>query len=97
MTFAGVVVIFFLNIVEMDLAISLEHQWAWRNLTLWQTKGDGIDYLLMRFQLWSMFEYSRVVLLSRGSSIRQCLVLLNQGYFGTSQCNLLDSMLRLNV
>ena len=43
-----------------------------------------------------MSEDSRVKILLRGSSGRVCLVVLNQGYCGSSQCNLPDRMLWLD-
>ena len=47
----------------------------------------------MRFQFWSMSEDSRVEILLRGSSVRVCLVVLNQGCCGSGQYNLPDRML----
>ena len=44
-----------------------------------------------------MSEASRVGILLRGSSVRVYLVVLNQGYFGSGQCNLPDKMLRLDA
>ena len=49
----------------------------------------------MRFQFWSMSENSRVGILLRSSSVRVCLVALNQGCCGSLQYNLPDRMLRL--
>ena len=43
-----------------------------------RTKADGIDYLSMRFQFWSISENSRVEILLRSSSVRICLVVLNR-------------------
>ena len=60
-------------------------------------KPYGIDYLLMRFQFWSMSEDSRVRILFRGSSVRVCLVVSNQGCCGSGQYNLPDRMLRLDA
>ena len=57
-------------------------------------KVDGIDYLTMRFQFWSMSEDSRVGILSRGSSVRVCLVVLQQGCCCSGHYNLPDRMLR---
>ena len=51
----------------------------------------------MRFQFWSMSEDSRVGILLRGSSVRVCLVVLNQGCCGSGQYNLPDRMLRLDA
>ena len=51
----------------------------------------------MRFQFWSMSEDSRVEILLRGSSVRVCLVVLNQGCCGSGQYNLPDRMLRLDA
>ena len=51
----------------------------------------------MRFQSWSMCDDSRVGILLRGSSVRECLVVLNQGCCGSSQYNLTDMMLRLDA
>ena len=51
----------------------------------------------MRFQFWSMSEDSRVGILSRGSSVRACLVVLNQGCCSSGQHNLPDRMLRLDA
>ena len=47
----------------------------------------------MRFQFWSKLEDSRVGILLRGSSVRVCLVVLNQGCCGSGQYNLPDRML----
>ena len=43
----------------------------------------------MRFPFWSLSEDSRVRILLRGSSVRVCLVALNQGCCDSSQYNLL--------
>ena len=43
----------------------------------------------MRFPFWSISEDSRVRILLRGSSVRVCLVVLNQGCCDSSQYNLL--------
>ena len=51
----------------------------------------------MRFQFWSMSEDSRVGTLLKGSSVRVCLVVLNQGCCGSSQYNLPDKMLQLGA
>ena len=51
----------------------------------------------MRFQFWSMSEDSRVGVLLRGSSVRVCLVVLNQGCCGSGQYKLPDMMLRLDA
>ena len=51
----------------------------------------------MGFQFWNMFEDSRVQILLRGSSVRVCLVVLNQGCCGSGQYNLPDRMLRLDA
>ena len=67
------------------------------NLKLWRTKADGTDYLSMRFQFWSMSENSRVRTILTGSSVRVCLVVLNQGCCGFGQYNLPDRMLRLDL
>ena len=48
----------------------------------------------MRFQFWNMSEDSRIGILLRGSSARVCLVVLNQGCCGSSQCNITNRMLR---
>ena len=93
----GVVIAVFLSIEEMDSVLSLQDQWAWGNLKLQRTKADGIDYLSMRFQFWSMSKDSRVGILLRGSSVRVCLVVLNQGCCSSRQYNLLDRMLRLDA
>ena len=77
--FLGVVIAVFLSIEEMDSVLSLSHQWACGNLKLWRFKAYGINDLSMRFQFWSMYEASRVAILLRGSSVRVCLVVLNQG------------------
>ena len=50
----------------------------------------------MRFQFWSMSENSRVEILLRSSSVRVCLVVLNQECCGSGQYNLPDRMLRLD-
>ena len=44
----------------------------------------------MWFKFWSMSEDSRVEILLRGSSVRVCLVVLNQGCCGSGQYNLPD-------
>ena len=44
-----------------------------------------------------MSEDSRVEILLRGSSVRVCLVVLNQGCCGSGQYNLPDRMLRLDA
>ena len=44
-----------------------------------------------------MCEDSRVEILLRGSSVRVCLVVLNQGCCGSGQYNLPDRMLRLDA
>ena len=44
-----------------------------------------------------MYEDSRVEILLRGSSVRLCLVVLNQGCCSSGQYNLLDRMLRLDA
>ena len=49
------------------------------------------------FNSGTMPEDSRVGILLRGSSFRVCLVLLNQGFCGSSQYNLPDRMLRLDA
>ena len=49
----------------------------------------------MRIQFWNMSEDSIVEILLRGSSVRVCLVVLNQVCCGSSQYNLPDKMLRL--
>ena len=77
--FSGVVIAVFLSIEEMGSVLSLSHQWACGNLKLWRFKAYGINDLSMRFQFWSMYEASRVAILLRGSSVRVCLVVLNQG------------------
>ena len=41
-----------------------------------------------------MSDDSRVEILLSGSSVRVCLVVLNQGCWDSSQCNLFDRMLR---
>ena len=51
----------------------------------------------MRFQFWSMSEDSRVEILSRGSSVRECLAVLYQGCCGSGQYNLPDRMLWLDA
>ena len=51
----------------------------------------------MRFQFWNMSEDSRVGILLRGSSVRVCLVVLNQRCCGSSQYNLPDRMLQLDA
>ena len=51
----------------------------------------------MRFQFWSMSEDSRVRTILTGSSVRVCLVVLNQGCCGFGQYNLPDRMLRLDL
>ena len=51
----------------------------------------------MRFQFWRTSEDSRVRILLRGSSVRVCLVVLNQGCCGSGQYNLPDRMLRLDA
>ena len=51
----------------------------------------------MRFQFCSMSEDSRVEILLRGSSVRVCLVVLNQGCCGSAQYKLPDRMLRLDA
>ena len=51
----------------------------------------------MRFQFWSMSEDSRVEILLRSSSVRVCLIVLNQGCCGFGQYNLPDGMLRLDA
>ena len=51
----------------------------------------------MRFQFWSMPEDSRVEILLRGSSVRVCLVVLNQGCCRSGQYNLPDRMLGLDA
>ena len=60
-------------------------------------KPYGIDYLLMRFQFWSMSEDSRVGILFRGSSVRVCLIVSNQGCCDSGQYNLPDRILRLDA
>ena len=44
-----------------------------------------------------MSEDSRVRILLRGSAVRVCLVVLNQGCCGSGQYNLPDRMLRLDA
>ena len=44
-----------------------------------------------------MSEDSIVEILLRGSSVRVCSVVLNQGCCGSSECILLDRMLRLDA
>ena len=44
-----------------------------------------------------MSENSRVVILLRGFSVWVCLIVLNQGYCGSGQYNLLDRMLQLDA
>ena len=44
-----------------------------------------------------MYEDSRVEILLRGSSVRVCLVVLNQGCCSSGQYNLPDRMLRLDA
>ena len=44
-----------------------------------------------------MSEDSRVEILLRGSSVRVCLVVLNQGCCGSGQYNLPDRMLQLDA
>ena len=44
-----------------------------------------------------MSEYSRVVILLRGSSVRVCFAVLNQECCGSGQYNLPDRMLRLDA
>ena len=51
----------------------------------------------MRFQFWSMPEDSRVEILLRGSSVRVCLVVLNQECCSSGQYKLPDMMLRLDA
>ena len=92
--FLKVITIFF-NIEEMDSVLSLSHQWAWRNRKLKRIKTDGIDYPLMRFQFWNMFEDPELGL--KGSSLWVYLVVVNQGCCRSSQYILLDSMLWLDA
>ena len=92
--FLKVITIFF-NIEEMDSVLSLSHQWAWRNRKLKWIKTDGIDYPLMRFQFWNMFEDPELGL--KGSSLWVYLVVVNQGCCRSSQYILLDSMLWLDA
>ena len=92
--FLKVITIFF-NIEEMDSVVSLSHQWAWRNRKLKRIKTDGIDYPLMRFQFWNMFEDPELGL--KGSSLWVYLVVVNQGCCRSSQYILLDSMLWLDA
>ena len=61
------------------------------------TKADGINYLPMRFQFWSMSENSRDGILLRGSSVRVCLVVLDQRCGVSGQYNLTGRMLRLDA
>ena len=77
----------------MDSVLSLSHLWVWGNCKLKRTKADGIDYRLIRFQLWSMFEDSRIGISLKGSSFWVYLVVINQECFISSQYNLLDSIL----
>ena len=51
----------------------------------------------MRFQFWNLSEDSSVWILLRGSSVRVCLVVLNQECCGSSQYNLPDEILGLDV
>ena len=51
----------------------------------------------MRFQFWSMSENSRVGISLRGSSIRVCFVVLNQGQCGFGKYSLPDRMLWLDA
>ena len=51
----------------------------------------------MRFQFWSLSEDSRVGVLLRASSVRVCLVVLNQICCGSGQYNLPDRMLQLDA
>lgn len=92
--FLKVITIFF-NIEEMDSVFSLSHQWAWRNRKLKWIKTDGIDYPLMRFQFWNMFEDPELGL--KGSSLWVYLVVVNQGCCRSSQYNLLDRSLQLDA
>ena len=64
--------------------------------------GENLSYNGLRqmgssFQSWSMSEDSRVGILLRGSSVRVCLLVLNQGCYSSGQYNLLDRMLRLDA
>ena len=78
------------------IVILLNHSSVEGRLPDYLTKADGTDYLSMRFQFWRMAEDSRVRIILTGSSVRVCLVVLNQGCCGFGQYNLPDRMLRLD-
>ena len=59
-----------------------------------QNKTNGIGYLSMRFQLWSISVDSSIQILLRGWSVPVHLVVLNQGCYTSSQYNLPDKILR---
>ena len=81
----------------MDIVLSMSQQWMWGNCKLKKTKADGIDYPLIRFQFWSMFEDSRIGISLKGSFVWLYFVVVNQGCCRSSQCNLLDSILWLDT
>ena len=65
--------------------------------------GETLSYNWLKqmgsiiFQFWSMSKDSRIWILLRGSSVRVCLVVLNQGCCGSGQYNLPDRILRLDA
>ena len=63
----------------------------------WVSLGFMCSNLSMKFQFTSMSEDSRGGVLLRCSSVRLCLIVLNQGCSGSGQYNLLDRMLRLDA
>ena len=83
------------------LLYDIIYQWAWGNLKLYRAKADGIDYLSMRFQFWSLSKDSRSIIFQswdlRSSSVRVCLIVLNQRCCGSGQYNLPDRMLPLDA
>ena len=81
----------------MDSVLSLSHQWVWGNCKLKRTKADGIDYSLIRFQFWSMFEVLELQFHLKCSCVWVHLVVVNQGCCRSSQYNLLESILWLDT
>ena len=81
----------------MDIVLSMSRQWVWANYKLKQTKADGIDYPLIRFQFWSMFGDSRIGISLKGSSVWLYFVVVNQGCCRSSKYSLLDSILWLDT